>query len=265
MISPNILYSCYVTRNLSNEQFIPEHIFLYQFSGSLVINDAEKEYAVQTGEFCLARRNRLARYIKIPPQNGEYKTISVRLDQNFLKDFSKEYGFTAEMPATNDSVINIQPQPLLLNYIQSLSPYFDLTADGKNEQMLLIKTKEAVLLLLKTNPELKNVLFDFSEPGKIDLEAFMNRNFQFNISMERFGYMSGRSLTTFKRDFKKIFKMAPGKWLLQKRLQQAYFLITKRGRKPSDVYLEVGFEDISHFSRSFSKEFGIAPSKVFSK
>lgn len=230
MISPNILYSCYVTRNLSNEQFISEHIFLYQFSGSLIINDAEKEYAVQTGEFCLARRNRLARYIKIPPPNGEYKTISVRLDQHFLKDFSKEYGYTADMPAIDDAVINIQPQPLLLNYIQSLSPYFDLTTDGKNEQMLLIKTKEAVLLLLKTNPELKNILFDFSEPGKIDLEAFMNRNFQFNISMERFGYMSGRSLTTFKRDFKKIFKMAPGRWLLQKRLQQAYFLSPKKAK-----------------------------------
>ena len=265
MISPNILYSCYVTRNLSNEQFIPEHIFLYQFSGSLIINDAEKEYSVQTGEFCLARRNRLAKYIKIPPPNGEYKTISVRLDQTFLKDFSKEYGYIADKPATGDAVINIQPQPLLLNYIHSLTPYFDLTADGKNEQMLLIKTKEAVLLLLKINPELKNILFDFSEPGKIDLEAFMNRNFQFNISMERFGYMSGRSLTTFKRDFQKIFKMAPGRWLLQKRLQQAYFLITKKGQKPSEVYLEVGFEDISHFSRSFSKEFGIAPSKAISK
>lgn len=261
MISPNILYSCYVTRNLSNEQFIPEHIFLYQFSGSLTINDAQREYSVQTGEFCLARRNCLAKYIKIPPHNGEYKTISVRLDQTFLKAFSKEYGYTADGPATNDAVIKIKPEPLLLNYVQSLSPYFDLT-DGKNEQMLLIKTKEAVLLLLKTNPELKNILFDFSEPGKIDLEAFMNRNFQFNISMERFAYMSGRSLTTFKRDFYKLFKTSPGRWLLQKRLQQAYYLITKKGQKPSEVYLEVGFEDISHFSRSFSKEFGLAPSKI---
>lgn len=261
MISPNILYSCYVTRNLSNEQFIPEHIFLYQFSGSLIINDIKKEYTVQTGEFCLARRNYLAKYIKLPPENGEYKTISVRLDQTFLKAFSKEFGYTADVPATNDAIINIKPQPLLLNYIQSLSPYFDLT-DGKNEQMLLVKTKEAVLLLLKTNPELKNVLFDFSEPGKIDLEAFMNRNFRFNVPMERFGYMSGRSLTTFKRDFKKIFKTSPGRWLLKKRLQHAHYLITNKHQKPSDVYLEVGFEDISHFSRSFSKEFGVAPSKI---
>jgi AraC-like DNA-binding protein len=34
------------------------------------------------------------------------------------------------------------------------------------------------------------------------------------------------------------------------------------GKKPSDVYLEVGFEDLSHFSFAFKKEFGKAPSLV---
>ena len=42
--------------------------------------------------------------------------------------------------------------------------------------------------------------------------------------------MSGRSLTTFKRDSKKIFKTSPGRWLLEKRLQQAYYLIVKKDK-----------------------------------
>ncbi|WP_414655494.1 hypothetical protein [Flavobacterium sp.] len=146
------------------------------------MNDANKEYSVKTGEFCLAKKNCLAKYIKLPPENGEYKTISVRLDQTFLKAFSKEYGYMADQTANKNAVIKIQSEPLLINYINSLSAYFDLK-EVENEQILLLKTKEAVLLLLKTNPELKNILFDFSEPGKIDLEAFMNRNFQFNVPM----------------------------------------------------------------------------------
>lgn len=259
--SNNILYSCYVTRNLSNEQFIPEHIFLYQLSGSLLIYDANKEYIVKTGEFCLAKRNRLAKYIKLPPENGEYKTISISLTQKFLRDFSKEFGYTANNFTSEDAVIRIKTDRLLERYVHSLSPYIEL--DGQeNEDLLLLKTKEAVLLLLKTNPDLKNVLFDFSEPGKVDLEAFMNRNFRFNISIERFGYMSGRSLTTFKRDFEKIFHTTPGRWLVRKRLEEAYYLITKKSMKPSDVYLELGFEDLSHFSYAFKKEFGVAPSKA---
>lgn len=262
MVSPsNILYSCYVTRNLSNEQFIPEHIFLFQISGSLTINDSEKEYNVKTGEFCLARRNRLAKYIKIPPENGEYKTISIRLDQSFLKSFSNEYGYDTKTFPKGDAVIKIESNDLLKNYINSLKPYLNEN-EIINKELALLKTKEVVLILLKTNPNLKNVLFDFSEPGKIDLEAFMNQNFKFNVSMERFGYLSGRSLASFKRDFSKIFNSSPGRWLLQKRLNEAHYLIEKRKQKPSEAYLEVGFENLSHFSFAFKQHFGYAPKEL---
>ena len=41
-----------------------------------------------------------------------------------------------------------------------------------------------------------------------------------------------------------------------------YFLIKRKGLKVSDVYMEVGFKDFSHFSFAFKKAYGIAPSKV---
>ena len=90
----------------------------------------------------------------------------------------------------------------------------------------------------------------------------MNKNFRFNISLEKFAFFTGRSLSTFKRDFQRVFGMAPGTWLKKKRLQEAYFQIAKQSRKPSDVYLEVGFEDLSHFSFAFKKEFGKTPNEV---
>ena len=51
-------------------------------------------------------------------------------------------------------------------------------------------------------------------------------------------------------------------WLKKKRLDEAYFQISKQHLKPSEVYLEVGFEDLSHFSFAFKKEFGRSPSEV---
>ena len=107
-----------------------------------------------------------------------------------------------------------------------------------------------------------DIVFDFNESGKIDLKAFMARNFHFNIDLNRFANLTGRSLSTFKRDFQKIFSTTPNKWLQQKRLQEAHFLIVEKGKKPSDVYLEVGFENLSHFSFAFKKAFGVAPSQV---
>jgi AraC-like DNA-binding protein len=99
-----------------------------------------------------------------------------------------------------------------------------------NAQFLNVKCSELLLILLKANPELANILFDFSNPEKINLEAFMNRNFKFNLSIERFAYLTGRSLSAFKRDFEKIFNATPGHWLVQKRLEEAYYLIDKKNK-----------------------------------
>ncbi|WP_307295189.1 AraC family transcriptional regulator [Flavobacterium sp. SORGH_AS_0622] len=91
----------------------------------------------------------------------------------------------------------------------------------------------------------------------------MKKNFHFNVQLDRFAYLTGRSLATFKRDFQRIFEVSPSRWLLQKRLQQAYYLIKEKGKTPTEVYLEVGFEDLSHFSFAFKKQYGLSPSKVF--
>nr|WP_255547627.1 AraC family transcriptional regulator [Mucilaginibacter sp. dw_454] len=78
--------------------------------------------------------------------------------------------------------------------------------------------------------------------------------------MDKFGYLTGRSLTTFKRDFKKAFYTTPQKWLTQKRLELAHYQLAEKKRKAADIYLEVGFENLSHFSYAFKKRFGYPPS-----
>jgi len=125
-----------------------------------------------------------------------------------------------------------------------------------------LKREELLLILLKLQPELSGILFDFGKPEKINLKEFINRNYKFNVSLERLAFMTGRSLSAFKRDFKEIFNEAPNRWLIQKRLQEAHFLIEKKNKKPSDIYLELGFEDLSHFSFAFKKEFGMSPTEL---
>jgi AraC-like DNA-binding protein len=83
--------------------------------------------------------------------------------------------------------------------------------------------------------------------------------------LERFAYLTGRSLSTFQRDFAKIFRETPSRWLLQKRLKEAYYLIKEKGMKSSDIYLDLGFEDLSHFSYVFKKQFGLTATELASQ
>ena len=256
----SILYSCYTSKSREGEQFIPEHVFSYQISGTLLMNDGNKSHILQEGSFRFFKRNHLVKFTKIPPENGEFKSISIRFDQQTLRDFSIEYGYDGVKKQDIEVIQSLRPEPLYKSFMDSLAPY--QLRQPENEKLLSLKLREAILILLQTNPELAGTLFDFAEPGKIDLEAFMNKNFHFNVEMKRFAYLTGRSLATFKRDFEKLYQIPPGKWLQQRRLQEAYHLIKEKGKMVSDVYLEVGFEDLSHFSFAFKKKYGMAPSKI---
>ena len=90
----------------------------------------------------------------------------------------------------------------------------------------------------------------------------MNRNYTFNVSIERFAFLTGRSLSAFKRDFKTVYNETPNRWLIKRRLEEAYFLIDKKHEKPSEIYIDLGFEDLSHFSFAFKKLFGVAPGEL---
>lgn len=252
--------ACYVTPSLSTEQYIPSHVFMYQVSGSMLAYDGNKEYKIKPGDYGIGRRNHLARYTK-QPDKGEFRKIYILFEQDFLKQFHTTYQFPAQSKKPVGGIISLKKDPLVKNFIESLMPYFN-EKGVIDEHFLDIKRSELLLILLKKNPELANVMFDFSDPAKIDLEKFMNRNYKFNVSIERFAYLTGRSLSAFKRDFEKIFKATPSHWLVQKRLEEAYYLIDKKSKKPSDIYLELGFEDLSHFSFAFKKLYGISPNQV---
>jgi AraC-like DNA-binding protein len=252
--------NCFVSPSLSTEQFIPEHTFTYLVKGTIVAYDGIKEHVLNTGEAAISQRNRLAKYTK-QPDNNEFRKIYIPFDQEFLKSFNKgeQYQPTGKKPA--NTFVRINKNTLVDSFIGSLTPYFN--ESGVLEPKFLdIKRHELLLILLKIDRELADIFFDFGDPEKIDLEEFMNRNFRFNVTIDRFAYLTGRSLSGFKRDFEKIFNATPSHWLVQKRLEEAHYLISKKGKRPSDIYLDIGFEDLSHFSFAFKKLFGQSPSEI---
>jgi len=61
---------------------------------------------------------------------------------------------------------------------------------------------------------------------------------------------------------KRFFHSPPSRWLLEHRLKEAYYLISEKRIRPSEAYLEVGFESLSHFSNTFKRLYGVAPSRL---
>jgi AraC-like DNA-binding protein len=104
--------------------------------------------------------------------------------------------------------------------------------------------------------------FDKARTYEKFLEEFILKNFHRHASIKHFPRLSGRSLTSFKRDFFETFRTSPGTWLKDKRLSEAYYLIKKKSQKPQDIYLDLGFENLSHFYTSFKQKYGHTPTEI---
>jgi AraC-like DNA-binding protein len=216
---------------------------------------------MRRGQMLLIRKNQLGQITKIPLPDEDYETIVITLQEDLLRKIALEEQIEVQQKYLGPPNILLPENDFLRGYFMSIIPYVHNPAEKITADMGVLKVKEGVKLLLHTLPGLREFLFDFSEPYKIDLERFMLSNFHFNIPVEKFAQLTGRSLSGFKRDFQKTFGMAPRHWLMERRLTEARHLIENKHKKPSAIYLDLGFESLSHFSHAFKRKFGKAPTE----
>ena len=132
------------------------------------------------------------------------------------------------------------------------------------EELMNLKLREGVLALLSADDRFYPTLFDFAESWKIDILDFLNSNYMYEFTLSELANYTGRSLATFKRDFAKVSSLSPEKWLLNRRLEAAYDLLSKgKGNiGVTDAAYKVGFKNRSHFTKSFKEHFGKSPSEI---
>ncbi|GAB3746958.1 helix-turn-helix domain-containing protein [Spirosoma pomorum] len=238
------------------------HTLILQVSGQFILETSGQTVSMSGGDMLLIGKNQLGTLTKTPPSGGNYETIVISLQEDLLRRIALEEKLQANQTYIGLPNTLIPSNDFLKGYFQSIVPYARSSGASLTDALGILKLKEVVKLLLLALPELGDLLFNFSAPGKIDLEKFMLSNFRFNVPIEKFAQLTGRSLAAFKRDFVKTFGAPPRHWLQDKRLSEAKYLIETKQQKPSTIYLELGFESISHFSNSFKKKFGKAPTAL---
>tara|TARA_Y100000815_G_scaffold273626_2_gene305361 strand:+ start:565 stop:1452 length:888 start_codon:yes stop_codon:yes gene_type:complete len=156
----------------------------------------------------------------------------------------------------NDSYISSY-----LNSLTTISEAPTVFADN----LLSVKFEELMLYLLqkygrKFELFLHSLIIKETSPFKKIVESKIHSN----LKLEEIAFLCNMSLSTFKRHFIKEYKTSPGKWLQDKRLQKAKETLEHDNLKPSDIYLDFGYNNLSNFSIAFKNKFGINPSEITS-
>lgn len=257
---PEIKLSCYDDKFFRSEIVFDQHMLIWFISGETKIVQSEATHIFKKGDIFLIPRNKPATIINYPKDGLPHKTVVMLLTTKILRDFYT--GVEVKVKITPvPSIRSYSNHPLLESCLASLIPYFNVEGVFP-EKLALLKITEALSILRTIDPDIDGVLANFEDPHKVELVSFMEKNYMFNMPLEKFSYLTGRSLTTFKRDFKKAFNTTPQKWLTQRRLELAHYELAEKKRKPVEVCYETGFENLSHFSYAFKKHFGYAPTTV---
>lgn len=235
-----------------------DFLFTYTFSGSGLIAINGKTIRIEKNNGFIIARNEKATFK--PDKNCSLQMVHVHLSESDVEHYLLHNTDPSPMSANDTCCIRQIPNHLLL---QSFAAGIEIGVEQRfraNSQLTFLKIQECINMITFLCPELYSWFSRMNRSQKINLHEFMENNYQENLPLEQMAQAAGRSLSTFRRDFLKEFGMTPGKWLLNKRLDEAYRLITQKKLKPSSFLLELGFESFSHFSRSFKTRFGIQPS-----
>ena len=233
--------------------------FLYVVRGKKMWQSARAKYCVCEGEAIFVKKG--ANVIHQFFEEG-FCSLMIFVPDDFIRNVIKESSVSvSKCPVENtDTVSYVYLDEVLSAYFPSVLSYF-----AKDEpppgNLLEIKFKELIfdLLLSPGNESLCSYLKSLCDRSKTSINEIMQSNFTYNMKLEEFAYLSGRSITSFKRDFVSTFNCTPGKWLLKRRLEHARYLLEVTDKNINELVFETGFENASHFIRVFKQAFGLSP------
>lgn len=261
----DLLFTHYECPQVENKErfYVECNIIAYVISGKRVFHKNNKAWNLEEGVCVFVKKGT---HIAEKEEGEGWCVMAFFMPDNFLKVLINEnrnsLPLTHLPEAGTDHVLTLDVNDLSKSFFQSMMPYFVQTPSPP-ENLLELKFKELVLSLLanKKNAPLLSFLNNLSNDSQPSIEEVMQENFAFKLTLSEYAKLSCKSLPTFQREFKRIFKDTPAKWVMKKRLNLAIELLENTSLSIGEITYECGFENQTHFSRTFKGKMGLSPSQ----
>ncbi|CAL2087234.1 Helix-turn-helix transcriptional regulator [Tenacibaculum sp. 190524A02b] len=183
-------------------------------------------------------------------------------EENLKEFLNKQMIKSKEKKVKSSSFFTIDNDEYLGYYFNSLTTITNKRSTFSNA-LLSIKFEELLMYLLsKYGARFENYLISLVTPETSSFKKSIEQNIFTPLSLEEIAFLCNMSLSTFKRHFLKEYNISPGKWFREQRLLKAKELLEQGNLTSSDIYLNLGYNNLSNFSNAFKTRFGINPTQV---
>ncbi|RAJ00399.1 AraC-like DNA-binding protein [Chitinophaga skermanii] len=247
--------------------YLKEHFLLFVVDGTHEIKLGNQWHTVNKGEMILMKKASYVEFKKMGDPNNDYiyESVSFNLKKEILLDFIKQVNIVPVPHTPTLPEVIVHPYgDRLQTFLTSLKPYF-IDNFEVDKGLFRMKILELLYDLSQLNHQFLLQLVEINQTVKSDIIHVVEENYYKPCDMADLAFMSGRSLSTFRREFYTLFKTTQAKWIQEKRLNKAKELFTASRLSIAEVCYEVGYENISHFSRLYKNHFGFNPSETKSQ
>ena len=261
----SIIDQCIVTAGECGTFFLEQHLLYVVLGGSVKLTCGRQSWTVGKNQMILLRKAHSIYYEKKgSPETGLFESLLFSINDELLKDFLTTQQVNVPL-MTEELGAQVSPMSAhLVAYCWSLASYFN-DPSQVNPGLLRLKVMELLFNVMDCSKNIFRQMLQLRQPVKVDVHRVVEENYTSPITLEELAYLSGRSLSSFKRDFQSIYGETPAKWIREKRLSKARQMLQSSRMSVADVAYSLGFENPTHFSRIFKERFGSSPISFFRK
>lgn len=255
-------------RNGIQAQNLSRHGIGMVLRGKKFIYSGDVRHEVARGEiFFLATGTH---YVEdLPEGNRPFEQIMFYYTPSQLATILSQLSITYHMNISNDhSCVACREQNFVVsaataalrNFFITTNQYIKDELFNHDETAENLKMTELIYLIVSQEDNcLKRKVMDNADTGKESFEQIIYSHIFEDIPIEELARMCNRSLTSFKKEFKKHFIEPPHRWFIHQRLMHARLLLISTNKSISEVGLECGFPNTSHFIKLFKKAYEYTP------
>ncbi|WP_299434806.1 AraC family transcriptional regulator [uncultured Aquimarina sp.] len=242
--------------DLQNERYLASHALTLVLNGALQVETKEGDLTIVHKNQIIFLPRGMYMISDIIPKNEAFEAVVFFFDEEITDEFLNHV-----------EISNIEhvSKNLILEYDQNLRLFTDtlITLYRSKNQHQFTRPKLLELLHLisisKQGDAFVSKLFQLKKRAKKNIKTFMLDNFDKPLDIEDYSYLTGRSISTFRRDFKSKFGISPKKWLIERRMEKAALLLKETNSSVTSISQKIGYENISHFIKVFQNKFNISP------
>lgn len=247
------------SRGVSKQQIIlNQNTFSFLIEGTKEVVFDNSALSIDDSQFLVMKSGNCLMTEKLS-EVSNYRSVLLFFSNEMLSKFIRKIELEKIESKEYQSVFAFEYDEFLKRFVESL---VDLSKLSKNLQNKILEVKLEEIMLYLVEKHGTDFLYSLSVNADNTTQKFIHviENSHLNkLTLKELAFLCNMSVSTFKREFEKHYSESPIKWFQNKRLEFAHFLLQQKQKNPSEVYFEVGYENLSSFTQAYKSKYGVTP------